>query len=388
MCGWSRKLFHTYICEEITMAPMELNPLQKAVLILEDGTTFNGYAMGKKGISTGEICFNTGMTGYQEIYTDPSYFGQIIVNTCVHIGNYGTLESEAESNSVKIAGVVVRNHNQFYSRTLADQSLQSYLENNNTVGISGIDTRALVRHIREKGAMNAIICSEDVEISELKKQLKEVPSMEGLELASSVSTRESYTFGDPNSRIRVAAIDYGIKQNILRSLAARGMLVKVFPHNTSFEDINRWNPTGYFLSNGPGDPASMAGAISTAGQMIQSGKPVFGICLGHQIISLALQIPTYKMPYGHRGINHPVKNLLNGKSEITSQNHGFGVIAEVAYAKQDLIEVTHINLNDDSIEGIRMKDKPVFSVQYHPEASPGPHDARYLFDQFHDYLTR
>jgi carbamoyl-phosphate synthase small subunit len=367
---------------------METIAQDKAVLLLEDGTVFHGFAMGKRGTTTGEICFNTGMTGYQEIYTDPSYYGQIIVNTCVHIGNYGTLEGESESKSVKISGVAVRNHNQYYSRVKADRSLQSFLEENGTVGISGVDTREIVRHIREKGAMNAIISSEDKSLDELKQLLAAVPSMEGLELASAVSTKSPYETGNPASRLRVAAIDFGIKQNILRSLEQKGIFVKVFPHNTTLSEINQWNPTGYFLSNGPGDPAASPHAIQLATDMIASGKPVFGICLGHQIISLALQIPTYKMAYGHRGINHPVKNLITGKSEITSQNHGFGIVNEVAYSKKDLIEVTHVNLNDDSVEGIRMKDKPVFSVQYHPEASPGPHDARYLFDQFADHLLK
>jgi carbamoyl-phosphate synthase small subunit len=367
---------------------METTAQDKAVLLLEDGTVFHGFAMGKRGTTTGEICFNTGMTGYQEIYTDPSYYGQIIVNTSVHIGNYGTLEVESESKGVKISGVAVRNHNQYYSRVKADRSLQSFLEENETVGISGVDTREIVRHIREKGAMNAIISSDNKSLDELKQLLAAVPSMEGLELASAVSTKKAYETGNPASRLRVAAIDFGIKQNILRSLEKKDIFIKVFPHNTTLREINEWNPSGYFLSNGPGDPAASPHAIQLATDMIASGKPVFGICLGHQIISLALQIPTYKMAYGHRGINHPVKNLITGLSEITSQNHGFGIVNEAAYSKKDLIEVTHINLNDETVEGIRMKDKPVFSVQYHPEASPGPHDARYLFDQFADNLLK
>jgi carbamoyl-phosphate synthase small subunit len=367
---------------------MESEVLQKALLLLEDGTLFEGFAVGKKGTTVGEICFNTGMTGYQEIYTDPSYYGQILVNTCAHIGNYGTLKQDSESSTVKIAGVVIKNFNIFYSRLQADQSLQDFLIENNTVGICGVDTRQLVRHIREKGAMNAIISSEIQDLKTLKAQLKEVPSMAGLELASKVSTQHAYEMGDSSSNIRVAIMDYGVKQNIVKSLTKRGVYAKVFPSNTSIDELNSWNPTGYFLSNGPGDPAAMKNAVALAKTMIDSNRPVFGICLGHQLISLALGIPTYKMLYGHRGINHPVKNLLNDRCEITSQNHGFGIVNEAAYAKSDLIEVTHVNLNDDSVEGLRMRNKPVFCVQYHPEAAPGPHDSRYLFDQFVEMLER
>jgi carbamoyl-phosphate synthase small subunit len=367
---------------------MEESTSTKAYLLLEDGTLFEGLAMGKKGTTVGEICFNTGMTGYQEIYTDPSYFGQILVNTCAHIGNYGTLESDAESDNPKIAGLVVKNNNVYFSRQKSKTSLQEYLENHNTVGISGVDTRQIVRHIRQKGAMNAIISSEHSDIALLKGQLAKAPSMEGLELASSVSTTIEYDFGLPNAQYRIAAIDFGIKRNILRSLAERNALVKVFPHNTPFEKIAAWNPDAFFLSNGPGDPASMPNAVNLANKMIESDKPVFGICLGHQIISLALGIPTYKMRYGHRGLNHPVIHLKTGQCEITSQNHGFGIVNEIAYQKKDIIEVTHVNLNDDTVEGIRMINKPVFCVQYHPEASPGPHDARYLFDQFIENIKR
>ena len=352
-----------------------------AILLLEDGTVYKGFAAGKIGTTTGEICFNTGMTGYQEIFTDPSYFGQIIVMTNVHIGNYGALGDEAESDVMKISGLVCRNFNVEYSRKQADSSIQRYFEDEGMVGISGIDTRSVVRHIRDKGAMNAIISSETLDIDKLKKQLDKVPSMEGLELASKVSTNEPYYFGDVNANLKVAVLDYGCKKNILRCLADRGCYLKVFPAKTSLEEIKSWNPDGYFLSNGPGDPAAMGYAVDTVKQILEMNAPVFGICLGHQVLCLAMGLETYKMHNGHRGINHPVKNLLTGTSEITTQNHGFGVVNE-SVAGSDELEATHVNLNDGTFEGIRLKNKPAFSVQYHPEAAPGPHDSRYLFDDF------
>lgn len=359
----------------------DFNPVP-AVLLLEDGTVFHGKSAGKTGTTTGEICFNTGMTGYQEIFTDPSYFGQILITTNAHIGNYGTKNSETESDSIKIAGLVCKNYTWEYHRPLADQSIQEYFEKENLVGISDVDTRAIVRHIRNKGAMNAIISSETTDIKELTKKLKEVPGMDGLELASKVSTKEAYFMGESDAPFKVAVLDYGVKQNILRCLAARGCYLKVFPAKTDFATIKAWEPDGYFLSNGPGDPAPMDYAVETAKAILAEDKPLFGICLGHQILARAVDIPTYKMHNGHRGINHPVQNLLTGRSEITSQNHGFGVSPEAITAADDRVEITHINLNDDTIEGIRIKNKKAFSVQYHPEASPGPHDARYLFDDF------
>lgn len=355
---------------------------QPAVLLLEDGTVFHGKAAGKIGTTTGEICFNTGMTGYQEIFTDPSYYRQLMVTTNAHIGNYGTKRTEVESHSIKIAGLICKNFTYEYSRQRADESIQEYFEEEGIVAISNVDTRAIVRHIRDKGAMNAIVSSETLDIEELKRRLSEVPPMEGLELASEVSTKEPYHFGDPHSAYRVAALDYGIKQNILQCLADRGCYVKIFPAKTSLEEINAWSPTGYFLSNGPGDPASMDYAVDTAKRILQENKPLFGICLGHQLLARAVDVPTHKMHHGHRGINHPVKNLITGRSEITSQNHGFEVNREVIESKSDEIEITHVNLNDNTVEGFRLRNKPAFSVQYHPEASPGPHDARYLFDEF------
>ncbi len=353
-----------------------------AILLLEDGTMFTGKAAGKVGTTTGEICFNTGMTGYQEIFTDPSYYGQLLVCTNAHIGNYGARKIEVESDNIKIAGLICKNFTNPYSRNLADSSIQKYLEAEKLVAIYDLDTRALVRHIRNKGAMNGIISSETTDIDMLRAQLAEVPSMDGLELASRVSTAEPYTFGNPDAALRVAAIDYGIKGNILRCLSDRGCYVQVFPAKTDIKTMQAFEPDGYFLSNGPGDPAAMDYAVQTSKAILELNTPLFGICLGHQLLALAVDIPTYKMHHGHRGINHPVRNVITGKCEITSQNHGFGVSPEAIRDNADKVDITHVNLNDDTIEGIRVKGKPAFSVQYHPEASPGPHDARYLFDEF------
>lgn len=353
-----------------------------AILLLDDGTVFHGWAVGSVGTATGEICFNTGMTGYQEIFTDPSYFGQLMVMTNVHIGNYGIHQSESESDSIKIAGLICRDFNIVPSRQLASKNIQEYFENHQLVGICGIDTRALVRKIRSKGAMNGIISSEELDIDVLKAKLKGVPSMEGLELASKVSTNTCYTIGDEDAPLRVAVLDFGVKKHILEYLAERGCYLKIFPGKTSLEEMKAFQPHGYFMSNGPGDPAAMDYAVDTAKAIMAEDQPLFGICLGHQLLALAAGIPTYKMHHGHRGINHPVKNLKTGKSEITSQNHGFGVSPEAIEANKDKVEVTHINLNDQTVEGIKIRGKKAFSVQYHPEASPGPHDAWYLFDDF------
>ncbi len=352
----------------------------KAYLLLEDGFLIEGKAIGKRGTSGGEICFNTGMTGYQEIYTDPSYYGQIIVNTTAHIGNYGTVNEEQESATPKISGIVVNEFSDEFSRKTAVESLQTYLEKNNVVGISDIDTRMLVRYIRSKGAMNAIISSV-LSPEQLKEEIKKVPSMDGLELASVVSTAKPYFVGDPKSPKKIAALDVGIKTSILKNLAARGCYIQVFPAKTPFKEMDAWQSDGYFISNGPGDPSVMDYAITTVKEMLGSNKPVFGICLGHQLLALAAGISTYKMHHGHRGLNHPVKNLITGLGEMTSQNHGFAV-SEKDIDKNPDVEVTHVHLNDNTIMGIRLKSKNAFSVQYHPEASPGPHDSRYLFDQF------
>jgi carbamoyl-phosphate synthase small subunit len=353
----------------------------KAVLLLEDGTVFHGYSSSKVGYATGELCFNTGMTGYQEVFTDPSYYGQLMITTNAHIGNYGVKKSEVESNQINISGLICKNLNLNYSRIAAEGNLNEYFIQNDKVIITDIDTRAVVRHIRDKGAMNAIISTDNVNLIELKKILREVPSMQGLELSSKVSTKNIYFFGDERSKIKISVLDLGIKTNILRCLSERGCYLKVFPINSSYEELNSWNPDGFFLSNGPGDPSVMTNVIKTTQDLTNDGKPIFGICLGHQILALSEGITTYKMHNGHRGINHPVRNVLTGRSEVTSQNHGFGISMDDVN-KNDNIDITHINLNDDTIEGISFNHKNCFSVQYHPESSPGPHDSRYLFDQF------
>jgi carbamoyl-phosphate synthase small subunit len=358
-----------------------LNSPIPAFLLLADGTVHQGQAFGAIGTTTGEICFNTGMTGYQEVFTDPSYFGQVLIMNSAHIGNYGVKDMDVESDSVKINGLIGRNLEDQYSRKMANGSLNEYLKSNHVVAIEGVDTRALVSHVRTKGAMNCIISSEISDIEKLKIKLAETPNMDGLELASKVSTKESYELGDKNATVRIAVMDYGVKKNILTCMVERGAFVKVFPAKTPLEEVRQFQPDGYFISNGPGDPAPMDYAISTVKQILKEEKPLFGICLGHQLLALANDIPTFKMHHGHRGLNHPVKNIISGRSEITTQNHGFGV-DPVAVKKADHIEITHVNLNDQSIEGIRVKGKPAFSVQYHPEATPGPHDSRYLFDQF------
>jgi carbamoyl-phosphate synthase small subunit len=356
------------------------NMQKKAYLLLEDGLLVEGVAIGKIGTTGGEICFNTGMTGYQEIYTDPSYYGQIIVNTNAHIGNYGTVDEEQESVAPKIAGLVVNDFSEVFSRKTSKESLQQYLEKYNVSGIADVDTRKLVRYIRSKGAMNALISSE-LTPEQMKEEIKKVPSMDGLELSSIVSTKEAYFVGDPNAKVKVAALDLGIKNNILRNLAARGCYVKVFPAKTPYKEMAAWKPNGFFISNGPGDPAVMDYAIKTVKEVLDSDTPTFGICLGHQLLAQAAGLSTYKMHHGHRGLNHPVKNLITGKGEMTSQNHGF-VVNEKDIEKNPNVEVTHLHLNDNTIMGIRLKNKKAFSVQYHPEASPGPHDSNYLFDQF------
>lgn len=352
-----------------------------AVLILADGTIIHGNAFGKIGTATGEICFNTGMTGYQEVFTDPSYYGQVLIMNNVHVGNYGVKTSDVESDSVKVKAVIGRNLEEKYSRFMADASLQEYFDVQQVVAIDAVDTRALVTHVRTKGAMNCIVSSDGTNIDELKKQLQLVPSMDGLELASVVSTIKTYELGNADSKLKIAVLDFGIKKNILNCLVERGANVKIFNANTSFEEMEKFNPAGYFISNGPGDPAPLTHAIKTVKQILAADKPLFGICLGHQLLALANDIPTFKMHHGHRGLNHPVKNIITGKAEITTQNHGFGVIPDAVRANKN-IEITHINLNDSSIEGIRIKNKKAFSVQYHPEATPGPHDSRYLFDDF------
>ena len=354
---------------------------KKALIILQDGTIFFGKALGVDGTAFGELCFNTGMTGYQEIFTDPSYFGQLMVTTNAHIGNYGVNDHEIESESPKIAGLICKNFNSKFSRPAANNSLQDFFIRHNIVGISDVDTRALVSHVRDNGAMNAVISTDVKSITELKSKLSNFPTMKGLELASKVSTKEPYFYGDPKSKFKIAALDLGIKKNILRNLSKRQAYIKVFPFNTTFKEMREWNPHGYFISNGPGDPEPLKESIQTAKDILKTKSPLFGICLGHQIIALANGISTYKMHNGHRGINHPVINLSTGKGEISSQNHGFAISREETELNSD-IEITHVHLNDNTIAGIKIKSNNCFSVQYHPEASPGPHDSNYLFDQF------
>jgi carbamoyl-phosphate synthase small subunit len=349
--------------------------------MLEDGTSFTGYAIGEIGTTSGEIAFNTGMTGYQEVFTDPSYYGQVLIMNTAHIGNYGVHSDEVESDSMKISGLVVKKFSDGYSRVSANESLQSFMEKNGVVGISDLDTRALVRYIRSKGAMNCIISSENLTMVELKQRLDQTPSMNGLELSSKVATTEAYVNSTPDSLYRVALIDFGVKKNIIRCLVERGCLVKVFPLNVNLEELMEFNPDGFMLSNGPGDPSAMPKSIELVKKIVETKIPVFGICLGHQILGLSQGLTTEKMFNGHRGINHPIKNLRTGKGEITSQNHGF-VISKESLSNNLNCSITHIHLNDDTVAGIELIDRPVFSVQYHPEASAGPHDSRYLFDQF------
>lgn len=366
---------------------MKYTTRQKAILLLSDGTVFYGKSIGIEGTTFGEVCFNTGMTGYQEIFTDPSYFGQIMVATNPHIGNYGVNDNEVESDSIKIAGLVCKNFSFNYSRPDASGSLEDYFKKQNLICISDVDTRALVAYIRDNGAMNAVISTDGKSIDELKALLADVPDMKGLELASKVSTKEPYFYGNENAKYKISALDLGIKENILRNFAKRDCYIKVFPFDATYSDLAEFNPDGYFLSNGPGDPEPLDGAIQVAKEILANNKPLFGICLGHQVIALANGIPTYKMFNGHRGINHPVMNVISGKGEITSQNHGFAVDREALEQHPDF-EVSHLHINDGTIAGMRMINKNCFSVQYHPEASPGPHDSSYLFDEFIERIQR
>lgn len=359
-----------------------------AVLLLADGTKFYGDAIGASGSIFGELCFNTGMTGYQEIFTDPSYTGQLLVTTHVHIGNYGINYSEQESGKVCISGLICKNFEIKSSRQKADNSIQDFLKVHSIIGISNVDTRAIVRHVRSKGVMNAVIAvGSHIDLDDLMIKLKASPTMDGLELASKVSTDQPYFVGNSDAKFKVAVLDYGVKRNILQNFIERDCYLQVFPAKTTFDEIKRWNPDGFFLSNGPGDPSTMDYAVETTQSIIDSKKPVFGICLGHQIIARTFGVQTYKMHNGHRGINHPVKNLITGRCEVTSQNHGF-VVKSDDIRNNPRLEITHINLNDDTVEGMRVLNENIFSVQYHPESSPGPHDSRYLFDDFLTLLEK
>lgn len=366
---------------------MKYRSRDSAFLLLSDGTVFYGKKIGIAGTALGELCFNTGMTGYQEIFTDPSYYGQLLVATNAHIGIYGVQDAEMESPSVKISGLIVRNFSYDYSRQNATGSLLDFLSENKVVGISNVDTRALVSHIRDHGAMNGVITTDGAKLDALHEQLKTYPSMLGLELASKVSTQTAYEVGNSQAKYKIAVLDLGVKKSILRHFTKRDAVVKVFPYNTPLSELESWNPDGYFISNGPGDPDQLHEPIALAKEIIKQNYPLFGICLGHQVIGLAMGIPTYKMHNGHRGINHPVKNLISGKGEITSQNHGFAIRKDQAEAQAGVI-VTHIHWNDQTIAGIQLKDKNCFSVQFHPEASPGPNDSTYLFDQFIENIKK
>jgi carbamoyl-phosphate synthase small subunit len=349
-------------------------------LALSDGTVVTGTAVGHQGETGGELCFNTSMTGYQEIMTDPSYYGQLMMMTYPHIGNYGAMDIDMEADRPMIAGLVVRSFTHRYSNRMADESLQSFMQRHELVGISGVDTRRLVRHIRSEGVMNAIISSVEQDPDVLVEKARAWPSMEGLELASRVGTNEVYDANVREGGPRIAVFDFGVKRNILRSFADRGCSVRVYPGNTPLTEVLAWDPDGLFFSNGPGDPRAMPDAIRRAADAIATGRPIFGICLGHQLMALAEGLDVYKMRVGHRGANHPVQDLRSGTVEVTTQNHGFAVAADSL--NPDVATLSHQNLNDDSVEGLRFARFPGMSQQYHPEASPGPHDSRYLFDEF------
>ena len=357
---------------------------EPATLLLANGAVFHGTAYGAIGEAGGEVCFNTGMTGYQEVLTDPSYAGQLVTMTYPHIGNTGINPDDVESHRIQVAGFIVRKGETTPSNWRSTQPLDRYLAEAGIVGIQGIDTRMLTRMVRSEGAMNGIISSTETDPDKLKTKLGAVPDMSGLNLAATVSTAEPYVWGRGEGRFKVVAYDYGIKWNILRLLTEHGgpgagCAVTVVPAHTPAREVLALKPDGVLLSNGPGDPAPVKPAIEAVQELLGQ-VPIFGICLGHQILALALGAKTYKLPYGHRGTNHPVKNLETGKVEITSQNHGFAVAADSLDGA--VARVTHVNLNDDTVEGLRCEQLPAYSVQYHPEGSPGPHDARYLFDQF------
>ena len=355
-----------------------MTPSAPAKLALEDGTVVTGTAVGAAGETSGELCFNTSMSGYQEILTDPSYSGQVMMMTYPHIGNYGAFEQATEADRPHVAGLVVRQFSRDPSNSRMEETLDAYMARMGLVGISGVDTRRLVRHIRTKGVMNCVISTVDLDDASLVAKAQAAPSMDGLELASQVTTGEAYDFSTEGTRA-LAVYDYGVKRNILRSFAHLGCRVRVFPASTPVAEVMAWEPDGVFFSNGPGDPRAMPDAIEAARAVIASGTPVFGICLGHQLMALAEGLEVYKMKVGHRGANHPVLNLTTGHVEISTQNHGFAVREE---GLDGIAEVDHRNLNDQTVEGLRFSRFPGFSVQYHPEACPGPHDSHYLFDQF------
>jgi carbamoyl-phosphate synthase small subunit len=374
-----------------------------AVLALEDGTWFKGVSAGAPGETTGEVVFNTSMTGYQEVLTDPSYAGQIVTMTAPQIGNYGVANADQESSAPKVAGFVMRDPSPISSNWRAQGTLKDYLTRHGIVAIGDVDTRALTRKLRSGGVMRGVIATGSHDPQALVERARAIPEMEGSDLVKTVTCAEPYDFtttlGDavaeasfgvaPLKRasrpLRVAAYDYGIKLNILRRLVAHGCDVRVFPAATPASEVMAWQPDGVFLSNGPGDPAAVTYAVDNIRELVDTGVPMFGICLGHQLMALALGAKTYKLKFGHRGGNHPVKQLDSGAIEITAQNHGFAVDPDSLPATA---RVTHLNLYDGTVEGLCHVDKPIYSVQYHPEASPGPHDADYLFTQFIETMER
>ncbi len=354
---------------------------KRCLLALEDGETFAGIAFGKAGTTTGELVFNTSLSGYQEILTDPSYAGQIVTLTYPEIGNYGTNDEDLESRKIFARGLVIRHLSRRYSNWRATASLSEFLEAQGILGISDVDTRAITRHIRDKGAMRSAMSTEILDPAKLVELAKSSSQMEGLDLTEEVTTKEPYKVGV--GKYKVAVMDFGVKKSILDQLAARDMALTVYPASAKAEKLLADKPDAVFLSNGPGDPAACGGVLNELPKLISAGLPIFGICLGHQLLCISMGAQTYKLKFGHRGGNQPVKDLLTGKVEITCQNHGFAVAEDTL---PENLELTHVNLNDHSVEGFRHKTLPIFGVQYHPESSPGPHDANYLFERFFDLI--